>query len=298
MSYPSIGELWNNLHIKQGKSGEASEIAHKILQTIDTKNFTDKNEVKDHGEYARVAEVTGLAAARKSLLWLRAKKHLLRTLDVTSRSYPLAATEEEARRKGNYWEGVYENQSAQLICLRDVLHLAQFLTKLVSTDELKSFLGGINELLFKLSEEKQGECFALIFLTEEAPYEQAKAAFAKFSEKFGLQKPETDPNQVITVTTRFLARAVSEKDFGQVEECQELLWRCFRANPSLGKFTIVELAKNLAKVYANQLVELRYEAWSKKAVGDEEIKQKINQLQQNNFVGLGRNEAKKILNST
>lgn len=294
MRSPSVEELWNNLHIKQGRSGKASEKAYEILQSIDTKNFTNQAEAKDHGEYARVAEVAGLAAARKTPLWVRAKKHLLRALDVTSKNYPLGTTVDEANLKGNYWETVYGGQSAQLTCLRDVLHLAQFLTKLVPSDELNSFLGGINELLFKLSDEKQGECFALIFLTEEAPYERAKAAYAEFSDKFGLQKPEIDKNQVITVTSRFLSRAVSEKDFAQVEECQGLLWSCLKTEPSLRVFTVLELVKNLAKVYANELLERKYETWSKKANKDIVLQDKIKQLLSLAFVGLGNDRSEKI----
>ena len=295
MIRPSTEELWEDLHIKQGKSSEASQKAHEVLQEIDTQDFSDFSQAKDHGEYARISEVTGLAAAKKSKDWSEAREHLLRSLEVTLNNYPLAETEDLAKRKGNYWEKVFGEQSAQLICLRDVLHLSQVLAQIMSTEELEKFTAGLNELLIKLSDEMKGERFGLIFLAEEGEYSKAQVAYQRFVSEFGSQSESYDADQLITTASRFLGRAVEEKDFSQVGDCLNTLLLSLRREPRLRIFLIKELSKNLAKLYKDKFLSNRYESWSPEAKKDEELNQKINNLLRSTLVGLGEEKVEKIL---
>lgn len=45
MEEPSLSELWNELHLKQGRSDQASIAATKFLDTIDT---SDKSQARRH----------------------------------------------------------------------------------------------------------------------------------------------------------------------------------------------------------------------------------------------------------
>ena len=154
MSQLSPSEIWNEFHIKQNRSGEASKLALKELELIDIKQFTDESQADSHGEYARIAEVTGVSAAKKSAEWLEAREHVLRSLQVVLENYPLADTADEATLRGNYWEKVYGDESAQLICLRDIFHLVSMLSEVFSIADLSDFVAGIKELLKNLNMKK------------------------------------------------------------------------------------------------------------------------------------------------
>ncbi len=289
MSTSSVAEIWK-LHVEQGESAEAARMANGVLSEIETDAFSNYAEASRHGEYARLTEVTSLAAAKKSRSWVEAREHLMRSVETVLNNYPLANNELEAKKRGNYWEAVYGDESAQLICLRDVLHLMQVLAKVLAYDELGKFVVGLANLLTKLSDEKNGERFGLIFLTEEAAYKEAQAAYKRFITDFGLESKSYSPDQLVTVTSRFLGRAVETKDFIQVGECLNVLLFSLRSEPKLRQFIIKELAKNLALVYRNKFLDDKYQAWSAEAAKDDQIKEKINQLLKNTLLGLGQDK--------
>jgi len=251
MSQPTPEELWTEMHVKQGKSAAASAEAAAIVDVLNTNDFSDPRVTKLHGEYARIAAVTGLAATKKAESWPETREDLLRTIQVIVDHYPLAADAKTATKKGNYWEGVYGEQSAQLICLRDVLHLAQVLKQILSDKEIEKWMGGLEKLLKKLNSDS-GEKFALIFLTEEAEYQTASHSYREFLSVFGPQTEMYDANGFITVSAKMLGRAVDQLDLNTIITCLRAINDAAKSTPSLSKFALKELAANFSKLMKNR----------------------------------------------
>ncbi len=293
MAKNSPKEIWST-HLS-GDSSKAASMAKQELDGVRHAGFNDFTVAVAHAEYARLTEVTARAAAKKSLTWSEAKRLLELSLHTVIDHYPLSSDRSEAERKGNYWEGVLGEQSAQLICLRDVLHLAQILGKLLSHEELNHFIAGLHRLLENLSDQKAGERFALIFLIEEAPYDRAKQAYQTYLHKFVSESGDKfDLNQAITVNSRFLGRCVAASDFDQFKAGLETWLQIFKQAGKLRTFAIKELTKNLSTVFRDGLLDSKYQLWSKKASKDKNFRFKIEELLNNVFVGVAKNEVREI----
>lgn len=304
-----------------GETHEAAVTAATELKQIDHHDFTETEEAKLHGEWARQALVLGAAAVKKGESPLEAlenriepesaglkriKQDLLIALETANNHYPLAATEAEARKRGDFWQPVYETQSAQIEALRDVLHLTVLLVKIFDDPGIQRLSSGLRELLFKIAEANPKESAALVFLTEEAPYQRAQRAYDEFMAQFGPKSKNYDPNRLMVVGARFLARALSQADFQQFGAClHDVLAIHHRntANPSLSSEQVEqELSKikrqlltNLTRPFqalalAPQYANLR----TKLTAADQAIPLALHQLSKVNYVGLGDGRVEEI----
>lgn len=295
MSRPSPSELWDTLHIQQGRSREASQAAEAVVAAINTQDFTDQTVANEFGEYARIAEVTGVAAAKRSGEYQAARDDLMRSLKMVLATYPLADTEIAARQRGNYWETTYGTESAQLICLRDVWHLVQVLEHLFPSDqELTGFAHGVRELLAQLSDELKGERFGLIFVIEDGEYPAAAVAYEQFAAEYGPGSAVCDADQWATVTARFLRRAIEQKDTARIGQCAQALVSIMVTNRKLTGFTLKEIAKNVAGWRRETKVRRRYSSWTTEAGRDLFLIDHLREMVHSVFVGLGSDRVETI----
>ena len=286
-------DLWNNLHVKHGQSAKAAQLAQQELDQVDTNNFTDPDQIKAHGEYARIAMVTALSAAKKARSWPQAREQLLLSLNTIIDHYPLATDLKLAQKRSRYWEGVYGEQSAQLICLRDLWSLIETFDQLLTDEQLASFSSNLFKLLTDLSQEQTGEIFALIFMTESADYAQAQLAFQCFLDDLE-HNEQGDINQAVTVIARFLGRAVDNQDWPQVWQCLKLLRDNLKHNLQLSRFTGQEIVKNLSRLAKDKYLAVKYQHWSEVAREDQLLDKRLHTLIDRAFVGIGRDELVRI----
>lgn len=286
--------LWKTLHEK-GKSGLASSFGEEQLARIDTENFSNFAVATAHREYARITEVTAKAAAERSLLWRSAKKYTLRAITTVLNHFPLGSDEQQAQLRGNYWQHDSSQESAQMICLRDVWQLTKFLIAISPQTELALYAQGIRKLLETLIDsEPNGKRNGLIFLAEEAEYALAKQSYNEYAEDFGPRAQDTtEPMESITTAARFFSRAFFNKDKEQAVTCAKDL-RVLFSKHNHSRFVITEIVKNLAKVLLSLPITERNAGWQNKTNDDSEMQQHIKQLLKLTFVGLGNDRVEKI----
>lgn len=291
---PSLSpkEIWD-IHL-QGDSNKAAKLAKTELDGIDTKNFTDFTRAIAHAEYSRSTLVTATAAVKRSENWEQAQEGLGLSLATALQHFPLAEQMEEASLRGDYFEATLGSESAQLICLRDVLHLSRIIAQIFPDEEVADFAAGLQHLLGQISDEKRGERFSLIFLCEEAPYPQAKQAYVDFLHSFGPASEKMDANQLITVSARMLGRAVTAKDFIQTAGCLDILLKSLKNHSELRMFLLKELTKNLSENYRDQHLQEKYQSWQSLAKQDLGLQKQVEQLLKNVFVGMGQQQVRKI----
>lgn len=285
-------EIWN-IHL-QGDSTQAAKLAKAELDAIDTKNFTDFTQAVMHTEYSRSALVTANAAVKRSENWEQAQEGLRLSLETALQHFPLADQVEQAQLRGDYFEATLGSESAQMICLRDVLHLSKVIEQIFPSQEANQFVAGLQNLLNQISDEKRGERFSLIFLCEEAPYAQSKQAYAEFLSKFGPKSEKLDANQLITVSARMLGRSVTAKDFIQTLACLDVLLMSLKNHADLRVFLLKELAKNLSENYRDQHLLEKFQNWQADARKDLGLQEQVKQLLKNVFIGMGQQQVRKI----
>lgn len=280
------GEIWHGMHEK-GDSAGASDAAAAVLAAIDTQNFTDLTVSKDHGEYARIAMVTAMSAVKKSSDWGSARVFLRRAVSVAAGHYPIGFTEEIAEIKGKYWEGVSGEESAQLQCLRDVLHLSQLLIILYPTQEMYDWLVDVEDVLTRAAEGST-ERHALIFVMENGGYEAAVAAYTTYLELHGSPQSELySPEEIAVVQTRMIGRSLDVGDFKNVSRLYFQLTKTALSKPDLKKFIFVQLVRNHSSVFKTKLIERKLRKWVDSATNDRELLEEIFVLINNKYTWLG-----------
>jgi hypothetical protein len=304
-----------------GDSHGAALVAAAELERINHQRFTNSDAASLHGEWARQALVLGAAAVKKGEKPLQAveslvnkesaglqalKQDLLIALQTANDHYPLADTEEEARRRGDFWQPVYETQSAQIEALRDVFHLTLLLGKIFDDAAVKKLSGGLRELLFRIAKENPVESSALVFLTEEAPYDQAQKAYDNFVYWFGPQSEKYNSDRLMVVSARFLYRSLIQANFQQFQTCLNDLLAIHHRNKANSNLTQEQKTQELQKIQRQLLTNLtrpfqtaavghQYaNLRARLTAGDQAIFMKIHQLTRANFVGLGHGKVVKI----
>lgn len=288
--------IWHDMH-EAGHSREASDAATAVLSEIKTKNFTDKSQAKDHGEYARIAFVTALAAARRQRKWEEVQPLLSRLFAIATTNYPIAQTRSDAAKKGAYWEGVYGQESSALICLRDLLHFCNFLFKALPVVELESYIGGI-ELIIESLVQNSEERFALISVIESGPYENAMAAFEKYRQTNALAThPGFDPKEVITVTSRMIGRATDSGDVSTAVSITSFAIGFVFKNMDIRWYAIHELFGNASRSMKNALLGFNIRGWRNNVMRDSQTYNSLQNLLVHTEVGLGQKKTARISNA-
>lgn len=290
----SAKSLWQDLHVQLGMSGEASILAQMILNLVEIDDFFNPETKIDHAQYSRIAAVTALAAFRKSKSWQEASEHLLCALNVVTGHYPMSDNEHEAKKRGKYWDGIYgENESAQLICLRDVWQLTQVLTMILPSEELVRWSAGLRVLLQEFSEKRSDDRFAMILAIENETYDKAKKHYTQFVEKM-IQDKSFDANQMITVSARMMGRANDVSDVRQVISCLNHLRQWVKRSPKLMAFAMKEIGSNISAKGKKWFLQRKIQKWLTQANNDRNFLNAVDELLKVDYVGVGGEEVMQI----
>jgi hypothetical protein len=284
--------LWDELHVQKRQTDQASRLARQVLFEIETENFTDRSVAERHGEIARIAMVTSTAMLKNSTNWLQAKHYLIRSSHTVIDHYPLAATAEEAKKRGLYWQPVYRSESAQWICAQEVAAFFRNVNTLVDQPTLLSLAVGLEHLLDQKN--TPDERFDLIRSIKAGDYFNATGAFRFFCREFGIDSQFADLDQIVTLSTIMMGKAAAHFDLQTYLLGVTNLKNAFQKQPSLGKFILSQLRKNTFFNLHQKMIEHRFGKWKELAVDDSEVKKVIEQLESLRFLGLSGGEVKKI----
>lgn len=208
--------LWETLHVIRGETALAAALASSELHTVDTQDFSDLSQANRHGELARIAVVCHTTAARRSRDLESARVHLTQATQDLVASYPLSVTQKDAEVRATYWEPVYGEENAPLMCLRDTVKLIELL-HFVFPDN--SQLLAIKNAFLRLLLEQTGsgtQRFDLISSVERSEYPKAREAFITFIRDFGTTSKFKQYDQILTVIGEMARRALEQKS---VKDC-------------------------------------------------------------------------------
>lgn len=175
-----LSHIWNGLH-EQGKSADASRVAHNELAKLD--HTFDIDNIF-YCELARQAVVTSESAAKKEPQLVRAYPHILHSAETLLSTYPLHQSREKAASRGKFWGESGNGNELTLATLRDAAHVAGVLQMIFGEEKFAPFHNGVLRVLHEVSRKLPEERFSLITLIEEAPLAEAQAAFETFLQRF------------------------------------------------------------------------------------------------------------------
>ncbi|HOP39312.1 hypothetical protein KBB59_02775 [Candidatus Woesebacteria bacterium] len=286
-------EIWDK-HAKQDNSALAARAALAKLATLESSDLNSPHAKKEFADTVRQAVILSKSAALKTPP-AEASDHLQNAIKVFLGHYPVSTNEEEARKRGENWENaVIESQSAQLICLRDMLSLLDFVAKIAPSEELDNLTKQILVLLLELSEEKSSEVFALISLIEKADYKKAVEAFKVYSEKYCSPDHNFGLDQVITVSTRFLERTIKEQDPKNGIFALENLFRVFFEDKSYVKRMALDMAKAIFPGLRDKVVNKAAKDIREEVRGREKLEALVQSLLNLSHVSVGEGKVKEI----
>lgn len=285
--------LWEVLHAKQGRSGEASALSVEILSDLDTQNFTNTDVAERHGEIAAIAMMTSFSAFKQARDWEHGLPFLLRTAQAITDHYPIEDEPAAAIQRGNYWDPVYGAESAQRITARHIAKFYDMMSILTGNEQLFALANGLkvamNEKTVSSNEHARFELIGII----DKPttfYKIVRAAYEEFMKDYGYDSPVESVDQIVTVTTKVLGRAFAEKDWKTVQWCLTNLKIALQKKPELWRFIVKELGKNFIPNKKEQLVDEKLRAWTVEAHSSEELLMLLTQLEGMVFLGLGHGE--------
>ncbi len=300
-------QSWKKLHILRGQSNEMAQTAATGLPEKDTK-FSDLSKAKQFVDHVRQIFVGKLAMAKKQESWTESGPAVIKAIETVVEHYPLAKNKFDAQWRTIYWQEGMRPDEAMFACMRDIFDLTRMILHILpmrdssgwssmpsgplsaseveqARENVSIWAVGIFELLSKLSsdalekESTGGERFALIFLTEDGNYrEQAIPAFHAFVKRFGLGSELYMPDQLITVATRTLGRAVDERDIDTAKFCLLKALEALKSAPEYVLFLGKELAKNSSRSRKDKFLTKRYHGWSASAVDDEQFLQALQHM--------------------
>lgn len=290
--------LWNDLHIK-GRTVDASDLSEQVLASIRTQGgtserFTDMNVAERHGEIAAITMVTSLAAFQRAPAWPAAEEFLVRATQTAAHHYPLGHDTEEASLRGDYWDPVYGEESAQRIAAGHLVKLYDILSALTHNVELQALSTGLKTFLCEGSSDNQDQArFDLIHTIgkNSSQYTLVRAAYQEFMKRFGFESSVESLDQIVTVTSKVLGKAFAEKDMKTVLWCLTTMKIALQKQPNLWKFIAKEIAKNFDPKIKERLSKNKLDEWSDLARSSEELLALITQLEGMVFLGLGHGAA-------
>lgn len=297
MSQTNQEKIWQK-HAKEDNSSTAANEAMLDLSKLDTAEINPEEKNKKHAESSRSALVLSKSAALKTDSE-KASKHLRNAIQVLLKHYPVGAEEKEAIKKSKDWDGtLVENQSAQLICLRDMLSLLEFVSKVAPSEEISNLTNNVLVILLEMSEEKSSEIFALISLTERADYERAVEAFKLYTELYCFPERKVQLDQIITVSTRFLERTIEEKSPKDALLALENIFRTFIEDQSWTKRIALDMVKAIFPSLKDKIINEAAIKIRNEINGKDELQEGISKLIKLTFVGLGDGKVENFSNSS
>lgn len=289
-------EVWEQ-HLR-GDSRLAALRSVTILAHLDHQDFRNGELAERHGEFARIAQQTSLAAAKRSGSWGTARPYLLHAAKIVRDHYPLGQDFTTAQRRGNYWDPVYGLESAQRIAGRDILHLYQVLRLLTGSTELTSLSQALLTTLTQAEraagEAEQRQRFDLIRTIESREYQVAKLAYLEFLRQYGFDRPVESVDQIITVSSIALGRAVDAADLRTIGRCLDTLRRAGQRQPGRWRFILGELQKNVSQRVKHAQLRHKLAAWGRHAERDPQLERVVTELEQLVFYGLGHNHVARL----
>lgn len=277
-----------------GNSKAAAILATVEAEKLDTQDFTNFEVARLWGEFSRIAAVAALSVVQRAnpLQVTEILQFLTLALEVANTSYPLATTEGTAVRRGSYWEGVYgEQESTQLICLRDLVKLSMVLEVLYPGSEMSSFSSGMQGVAAKLIE-TNSERFALIYKIEYADYATAYRSYKEFLEFYSAQKVPVI--QAVDVVSRFLGRTVDAHDVPVIKDVLIVLSRIWNENSSARINITEELTRNFSQKAKWWSIKTKLKMVRGKVKQNENLLRLVEELISTQYVGVGQGEAIKI----
>lgn len=285
---------WNK-HVKEDNSALSAKNALAKLATLEPSEFSLKDK-KEFADTARQSLVLSKSAALKTPPE-EASKYLQNAIEVLLGYYPVSGNEKEAQIRSKNWEGaIIENQSAQLICLRDMLSLLDFVVQVAESEEMNNLTRQVLTLLLELSEEKSSEIFALISLIEKADYKRSTEAFKVYSEKYCSPDYNFGLDQVITVSTRFLERTIKEKDPKNSVFALENLLKVFLRDKSYVKRMALDMAKAIFPDWRDKVVSRAAIGIREETKGKEKLDELVQSLLNLSYVSISEDQVRKINN--
>lgn len=285
--------IWEQ-HTKNDDSpGSAPEAIAKLNElTVD--NLTSDQDREKHARLSRLALVLSKSAALRTAP-LTASEHLQNAIKVLLEHYPVSASEEIAAKRSKIWENtIFKNQSAQLACLRDMLSLLDFVVKVAPSTEIDNLNKQILVLLLEMSEEKSTEVFALISLIESADYPRAVKAFKIYSKDYCFSEKNPGLDQIITVSTRFLERAIKAKDHVNGALALENILKVFAKDQGFTKRIILDMTKALFPSMKEERVAKAAIGIRNEPVGQANLQKLIADVLELTFVGVGNGQVKEF----
>lgn len=286
-------KIWSK-HAKNDLSSVAADEAFKNLSDLEEIDPSSVESKKKHAELSRLALVLGKSAALKTAP-KEASFYLQEAIKVLLERYPISDDESEARKRGENWEGmVIENQSSQIICLRDMLSLLDFVSEVAPSEEINYLTQQILILLLEVSEKRPSDIFALISLIEKASYNRAVESFKIYSEKYCKPELGYGLDQIITVSTRFLERSIKEQDAKGGILALENILKVLLKDKSFVKRIALDTAKAVFPNLRDKIVTKAALGIRKEKEGKENLNELIQTLLKLSYVSVGDGEIRKL----
>lgn len=286
-------KIWDK-HAKKDDSASAARDALAKLAALESSDLNSSKSKKEFVDTVRQALVLSKSAALKTPPE-EASCHLQNAIEVLLGHYPVSNDEAMARERGKDWDNtIFENQSAQLVCLRDMLSLLEFVAKVAPSEEINNLTKQILVLLLELSEENFLEVFALISLIEKADYQRAAEAFKVYSTDYCFSDKNPGLDQIITVSTRFLERAIQAKDHINGILALENIFKVFSKDQGFAKRITIDMAQALFPSLKEKIVEGAADKIRGASASREKLQELISELFKLAFVGVGDGQVKEL----
>lgn len=289
-------DLWQGMHLR-GKSQQASDLGAEILSQLPIQDFRGMRVAQRHGEIAAITEKTSLAVAKRAQSWSVAEQYLIRAGQTVVDHYPVGYTPAEARLRGDYWDPVYGQESAQRICAAHMAELYEILSTLTDSPELGALMHGLRTVLTDQTvSSREHERFDLIGIIEKPTsfYKNVRAAYEEFLKHYAFGSEVESFDQIVTVTTMVLGRAQAEGDWSTVRLCLSTLKVAVTQHPEKWKFIVSQVIKNFSLSKKAQILDSKLRDWAVGARSSQDLHEVIRQLEQLEFLGLGHGTAVKL----
>ncbi len=275
--------IWHKMHERAGDSAGAAEAAQLYRQK-------ESPDTEMALELAAMEFVTSGAAAVKSKTFDQALPFFSQAARVAQETFPLGRNSGLAIDRGNAWDRVYGDQSAQLAMLRNYFHVVRRLERVVDNQTFTIYSQSLWQTLLSLTQEFQDEASILMLQIEHDIYATAKQTFDTFVEE-SEQSSAFDASRVITIASRMLNRSLQEKDYDVTLRAFTVALNALRQDAKKLSHFGRQIASNV-RADKNIRERQKLESWRESAKRvDTAVIQALTQLQ---YVGLGDDRVREI----
>jgi hypothetical protein len=281
--------LWDELHVLRGESAHAAKLAIDQLIMLAKQDLQKESVRNAHGEYARIAHKASGAVVKRSPTYASAASHLRIAGWTIVDHYPVGKTEHTAQERGELWDPVYGNESAQRICAQDMLEYFQIMTYIAQSDELHLSAVGLTHYLEKIIQQQgDSERFDYIKTIKQDSFKDAIEAYEAFLQRFGLRSEVKDLDQVITLSAIMFGRALDHADAKAVALSLNTIRAAVMQQRSLLGFAVGQLKKNFSYERRQIGLNKKLSSWSEAAKNDDAFLALVKELESLRFLGTGK----------